>query len=419
MYYLREIRKVLDAEMLGENLHPICCGAQSVLWLAVLEAAAAGTEADDLCQGVLRDLEAQALPLLANHPARWSRCVALLNVIRAFLGYDAEDKPLGQAAQAFQESWRGPVPELGEHPAQALADDGLEEAHRSDLNLGTVVGWLTYDALWHLKHSQPGALADVGQGGLLAREAIPALFTRTGMDSGLVLHLVTEILAGPAGLVTPDWWPMGLVEFPPPPSEARDAEDRKRFADFLLATQRVMRAVAARMNLAHRLRWRLEYRQGDDNPWNRPITGRSAEAAAAVVARAVCEAVSSGQKSVLEPDASITACVQDLDDPKAEFDFHKAVLEKVDDNSLRFKLAAAQQAGLTTVFVATDQGPKPLEALAAQFQGRFPETRATLEEAYEDLLYDNRFVVAYRQHEVSKWKDQWSEEETPREPGQA
>jgi hypothetical protein len=328
-------------------------------------------------------------------------------VIRALLGLAPASDAFADATTAFSASWRGALPTFGEAPEQVLQGDAIYDKFRDHLALNTVAGWHIYDALWHWQHSQPGAPGAVGTGNLRARESIPVLTT------GEVFRLVAEMLPGPAGLVTPDWWPMGLIQFPSPP-RGREGET---FCDFLVATQRVMRAVALRLGLPHRIRWRLEY-GGERNPWQQPITGRSAEAAAAVVTRAACEAVAAPQETLLDPTATITACVQSMGQPGADFDFSTAVLEKVEDSSLPIKLAAAQKAGLTTVFLAGDQGAERLKALAKQFEGLFLGACPTLEEAYDPLLYVSKYAQAYQRHILDTWDSQWVQEGTPREPGQ-
>ena len=327
----------------------------------------------------------------------------------AFLGFDSGDRPLERAAEAFQRSWRGLLPRFADNPSRSLAGDAIYEDRCNELPMDAVAGWLTYDVLWHLKHGQPGVLAEVGAGGILARESIPLLTT------GPVLHLVVEVLPGPAGLVTPDWWPMGLVHFPPTPeAKTQGLKKDALFADFLTATQQVMSVVTRRMGLQHRIRWRLEHRHGKLNPWREPVVGRSAEAAAAIVARAVCEAIDSADTPVLDPAAAITACVRGMDVDGAHFGFQTTELECVDGATLKFKLGGAQKACLRSVLLASDQGPQ-WRALAQKFTGLHVEACDNLEYAYQQLRYDNPLVAAFRQHIVLRWHDRWSEEETPRE----
>jgi hypothetical protein len=407
--YVREIQQVLDASDLASHLHEVCCGAQSYLWYATRQASASDSTTAESFRTMLDALEEQANWLLANDidPSRPPRLAGMLQVIRALLGLAPERAAFADATTAFEKSWRLPRPAFGELPAHALQQDELYTKYGGYLAMNTVAGWLIYDVVWHWQNSQPGAPGAIGAGHLLARESIAVLTT------GEVLHLVAEVLPGPARLVTPDWWPMGLIRFPSPAGPT----ENETFSDFLAATQRVMRAVAAQRQLPHRIRWRLEYR-GEGNPWQQPITGRSAEAAAALVTRAVCEAASVSAKApLLDPTATITACVQGMDQPGADFDFSTAALKKVDDNSLPDKLAAAQRAGLRTVFLAEDQGSQRLNELAKQFEGLSVSAWPTLEDAYDPLLYDSKYVQAYQRHIVSTWNRQWSEQETPREPG--
>ena len=236
---------------------------------------------------------------------------------------------------------------------------------------------------------------------LLARETIPVLTT------GSVLNLVVEILPGPRGLVTPDWWPMGLILFPTPQvGDGQCSEEQRRYADFLEATQRVITTVVGKLGLNQRVRWRLEARADQPNSWDHSVVGRSAEAAAAIVARAVCEAVYTGQSPILDPNAAITACLQGMDSDRSSWEFENAALETVEDGSMATKLKMARMVHLSSVFVCEGQGP---QAIVHSFPELHLGPCKTLGEAYEKLRYEQRFIKAYRQHIVSEWNSKWEE----------
>lgn len=396
MSALEDIQCILNQQTLDEEFHSIACGHEALLWLAAQEAKDDGQAAVAVFRTLLRDLERTMLPLTrgVGDPSLECRSQGLLHALRAHVCGDTDSWPL--AAGAFQRSWRGPLPALEATPAATVADGPLARVFPASLTLETVGDWLVHDVLWHLSYSEPGQLANRDKGGLLAQEATPVLFTRDGNSTGLVLHLVAEVLPGPPGLVTPDWLPMGLVTFP----ESSSGE----YADFLAVTQRAMTAVASAMQLPHRLRWRLEYRGSGSNPWGGVFNDDSATAAAALVARAACEAFAGGGKDLLGRDVAITAC---LPAPNTDItDLFNVSLGRVDGKTLPYKVNGARDAQISLVLVAEGQGTE------AGSHGVQLVPCATLDDAYVAILDDNRYVRGFHKHIIEAWAQRWAKEET-------
>ncbi len=371
------------------------CGISSTLWWAVQEArnAANAAEQTTFLEALRSEgLRGRARSVITGNldPTIGDRLNGFADSLEAVLsGTD-----FGSAATAFECTWVGERSGLLTYHSDPDRPDAIADAH-PQLPLSRVGGWVVYDTLWHFQHSQPGRPIPMADG-ILAREETPIIVVG---GVGQVIRLVVELLPGPAGLVTPDWWPMGLMQFPQPDAGMPD-DFRNRFADFVASTHRVLTAVA--VGKAGRLRWRLEPRnQCESSRWL-PVSleGRSAEAAVASVGLAVYERAAYPADPVLNPSVSVTA--------RVEGEQPNVSLRRLDSVwSLQEKCRAAGAAGLSEVVVASDPGrvilPDGLRLTAVD----------TVNAAYFELQMNNVFIRNYQQLLCTEYDDEWYPEITP------
>lgn len=385
---------VVDREEAELQLDTLCCGLGSGLWRASAFAAhdASAGDRQRLLKGLQR-LQSQLEGLGGQRRDRSldARLRGLVLALAGVLGRDAG--ALRQAAEAFEAAWSGDQPTIRQMKAPPAQPFGF------DLPLDRLGGWLVYDVLWHLQHSKPGQTAQSGDG-LEAREETPFLVVSAG--SKYVLRVVAELLPGPPGLITPDWWPMGLIAFSQPQADASES-DRDRYANIVASTQGLLTAVAEKSRDV-RLRWRLEERRVGEKPWSLPIAGRSGEAAVACLGHAVYERHLHGGEAILNPSVVITATVQN-----DHQDIRRRGLGTVNAETISGKFQAAAEAGLREVLVAAGQLPDPLPPHPSS-------TRvATLADAIMEISATNQYVRAYRGWVRGQFDAEWVEVDTPRE----
>jgi hypothetical protein len=356
-----------------------------------------------------------------RHLAGRHRGVCL--VLKAVLGLTEEDargEAFREAADVFESTWAGPVPTVADDP-RTRPEDEITARYGDHLPLGRPGGWVVYDLLWHWQNTDPSKPAPAAPD-VRASESTPFLAVTSG--SGRVYRLVVELLDGPPGLVTPDWWPMGLLPFPQLPAGAKTRDERDRDADFAEAANRLLTATVKFLGDGKRLRlrWRVEPFRRDHSPGGNPICGRSGEAAVACVGAAVFEALAYPGEPILNPSAAITAMV-DGDDP----DVGKRTLSPVHAPTIPDKFQAAAEVGLVEVLVADGQKPdqlptypvlRPAGDASAVPVGSRELTSArvgSVADALLELCTTNKCIRAYQKHVRDEFDKLWVQEETPRE----
>jgi len=224
-----------------------------------------------------------------------------------------------------------------------------------------------------------------------------------------VLRLVVELLPGPKGLVTPDWWSMGLIRFPQSPTTMSTGEDANRDMDFVESTQRLLVAIA-RSHPSHRVRWRLEGYRATDNPGGSPISGRSAEAAVVCAGLAAFERLKYPESPVLNPNVAVTAVVDG-----EEKDVSKRSLTHVNEVTIPDKFRAAAEAGIREVLVARTQKPHSLPEPPVSDKGHPLRMHCvdTVDDAYLEIVTVNRYVRAYQEHVAVEFDKNWVLENSP------
>jgi hypothetical protein len=332
----------------------------------------------------------------ATLPGRWAGLSWLVRSYPTGRSSAAFGECLSQARAAFDRVWDDAnlgadfqSPSLAD-PATALAADrGLFANVDGYLRPWTPGSWAVWDALCpRNRTANPVAV-----------ETTPVLFAAGGQ--GLVLRLVVEALPGPPGLVTPDWWRLGLCAF-----DTRDPGRR-----LLPAVQRVIRLAAATA-AGLRFRWHLDADQRD--AWRVGLDGRSVEAAAAVATLAVLQQYaelrqqedgSAKPEPVLDHQAVVTGVVGG-GGPAVASD---RPLEPVGKETLPAKLVAAGGHGLDVVGVPATQ---PMDGVTVPAGVRV-EKLATVGEAFELLSAVSRALDRYGEYVRSQFK--YHEEETPGE----
>jgi hypothetical protein len=314
------------------------------------------------------------------------------------------------AVEAFEQGWVGSRPTLPPTGPDHRAVDSLD-GRANGLPLSTVGGWLVYDVLWHLRHSAKEGRPPASGGGLAAREETAVLGAG---GAGRVMKLVVELLPGPPGLVTPDWWPMGLIQFPQRPVVGSD-KTHQQFADFVASTQKLLSACVDAKQ-PYRLRWRLEPYRPHDPLDSGPFSGRSAEAAVVSAGLTVYERLGQPDRPVLNPNVCITAVVDGDDE-----DVRKRPLTPVNEATISDKFRAAAEAGLHEVLVATGQQPDPLPEPVVLRRADDPGARlalrshvvATVDAAYQEIVTVNKYVRAFQDAVVREHDGKWVMEATP------
>jgi hypothetical protein len=222
----------------------------------------------------------------------------------------------------------------------------------------------------------------------VAIETTPVLFA--GGHQGQVMRLVVETFPGPGGLVTPNWWMLGLCSL--------KTGNQDRFLP--AAVQRVIRLAAARAP-GFRFRWHLDA-DGRD-PWMLGLDGCSIEAPAAVATLAVLEQFEECQqqpakkvKPILDPQSVVTGVVNE----GSEANPLSWPITPVNQETLSPKLAAAVKYGLDLIGVPATQrdGLQPPRTVRV-------EEVPTVGDALSLLRGVNRAFDRYRQYWRSKFKD--------------
>ena len=364
----------------GGNFAEACCGQNSFLWLAAL----GGLQGDkvplvallrgpDLLDGVSKSMPDATL---ANRVAGFA-AVLEGNLTAAVEAFEAARHP-GEEAQRLL----------------VIADElkvSLENVVTPLPPLSTPGGWIVFDMLGHIqeKSRQPEPLACA---------EVPVLLDDGG--NGQLAKFVVELLPGPDGLVTPDWWAMGLMHFPS--TRISTSGISTSLDNFAESTQRLLRAIWK--DKPNRLRWRLE-------PWKGGLTptivfGRSGEGAVAVAGRSVLlsqSAVESEREDAgLNSQIGITATVTESDQPMKDWR-----LGPVANTSIPNKFHAAAAGGLTEVQVATGQGPTPRPTTVRSHEV------ATLGGAYFEMQLSNEYIRAIQTKARTEYDDEWYPEITP------
>jgi hypothetical protein len=239
------------------------------------------------------------------------------------------------------------------------------------------------------------------------RETTPVLAVRGDViilnDINAVLNLVVEALPGPRGLVTPDFWALGLMGFPGTPD-----------SNFVSVMHSAFRAVLSDKHHV-RLRWRLEKRRGD---FPRVIQGRSATASAACCALGLAEQMQGAAGPLLDRDVAITACLE----PTNQQGDH--ALGAVNEETINAKFQAALEAKLAGVVVSHQQRNLPPNGVYQNRQtldGKpmggemLVHSVGTLEDAFDALLAVPTGIKAYKNAICRAWDAVWEERETPEE----
>jgi hypothetical protein len=226
-------------------------------------------------------------------------------------------------------------------------------------------------------------------------------------DHGGVLHLVAESLPGPHGLITPDFWSMGLVAFPVVENATLVSITHRAFRCALSAERQVQ------------LRWRLQPKWGE---FPRAVKGHSAEAAAACCVRGLMHHSPEAPGPLLDPSVAITASVADDGET-----FDERLLQKVAEKTLDAKFQSAIHAGLTAVLVCEGQVPKEkhIHHNADKVDGRAQpgsvliQPVRTLGDAYDGLLVTSAGIRKYKEKTCDAWDGErngkWIEKPTPQE----
>lgn len=364
-----------------------CCGNASTLVRAAYEfLALAVGERTTLLDALRGDHLVQRLDEVKRGVADDKLSKRIEGFAATLEAANSKPKDFSAAANAFNEAWRGDRPDLTKFTADPERPIPLADRYPS-LSLKTVGGWQVYDLLWHFAFTKPGEPITDSVGSLQAREVTPILVVGLGAQ---VLKFVVEMLPGPPGLVTPDWWPMGLISFPPPGAMAADPDAESQIVDFLASIQKVLATENA--GKSGRLRWRLEPWTGNER-LPASLEGRSAEAAAACAARAVYERVAKPAKPILSVKYAITATVE----PGGKLGIIKG---------LPHKCGAAGRADLTKVLVAKNQPDLP------EIPGLRVQPVATVAEAYSKLKKLNETLEPYLAH-LDGLAAQWDHRTTP------
>jgi hypothetical protein len=239
-------------------------------------------------------------------------------------------------------------------------------------------------------------------------ESTPIVFAGNKVQNPGVVELVIDRLPGPIGLVTPDFFAMGQVDFIGLKQE-----------DFLTSLQSTIRyAIRSTSNSKDRnsrFRWRIRRYRGGDLPIS--LKDRSAEAAAACCTHALLQYDKDSLRPLLDPDVGITGTVEALAHP----DFDRTPVGRVHVGTIPDKRDGAQDAKLSCLVLSSGHISDHLSPhRGLRVNGRELERKEThiqhvsnLAEAYDALLITSAAVAAYKEKVCKAWEKEWDPQPTP------
>ncbi|MBX3397693.1 MAG: hypothetical protein KF873_03045 [Gemmataceae bacterium] len=377
MSQIDNLRTFFTNPQLGGAYEAVLCGQNSCLWWAVIEG---HRERQTELLDIFRN---EKLKRRLNAPGVEDTDPKILHRLEGFAAVlsGATSRDFTDAVKAFKAAR---APELGESTTVSV-DDKRKDALKDTLgflpSLDSEEGWIAYDMLWHIQCKIQEAILNSGKKleipipPPIDREVMPVLLDDGG--KGNVVKFVLEELPGPDGLVTPDWWSMGMIHFP------GKRDDGKRSRDsFVASTQSLLRKLLRERK--NRFRWRLE-------PLRKPLPvcafGRSGEAAVTCAALALCAEHRVPNAAILNPRSGITATVEASHLPPSKW-----ALGTVEPTSITNKLNGAKAAGLSKVLLHKDQLPQELPDLVRV------QRVATLGDAYFRLKRLNEMLEPYLEH---------------------
>jgi hypothetical protein len=224
---------------------------------------------------------------------------------------------------------------------------------------------------------------------------------------GKVFILASERSFGPPGLVSPDWWKLGLLPL---------GEDN----NFLTAIHEGFQAVLHRDKERRiRLRWWLEMHPATTTGWFDDLgdDNSSVQVAAACLAMALLCDEPTDLHPFLDDTVAVSARLGGLAGSAGMMHWPtNQLIERV--ASVQQKTDAARRARLSGVVFASANKPSN-EANRANNDGGVPgpvvQYVDTLADAYDSLLITSRAVADYKQKIVKEWTDKWDERPTPEE----
>lgn len=270
--------------------------------------------------------------------------------------------------------------------------------------------WATFDILSALashgrRKAQPHVLASQTTPILVADENVSS----SGRDQGYVMSLTVELLAGPPGLVTPDWLSLALL---PMPKDLLINRGPRTYPCFIDSVNRAIHAVLSGCSKHLRARWWIDSPGSDAILNTSGVVGDSAQTAAACATLAALEQYESDETPAISSDvplldqaAAVTA--------KLSFDLadvRRSTLEPV--GLITEKRKEAKKCGITRVVVADKQDAKGLPVAATDHHSSLHRV-ATLGDAYEELLIRNSYVKNYQKFTQECWDRVWEIAETP------
>ncbi len=308
------------------------------------------------------------------------------------------DAAWGEAAKRFKADWEPAA--CSDASVAQRTEEELFAFYESVLSPPWTPGsWMVWDILCQVNQiANPSRTHRSVKP--LAVEKTNVLF---GRGTGGLMKLVLELLPGPAQLVTPNWWRLGMAAI----STVVGAE---RY--FLGAIQRAM-TLAAPRDRAVRLRWHLE--ATDERLWEAALEGRSGEAAAASVALAAYELLDEMEEGqdknglpepILDENVAVSAAVGN----NGPGGIANRPLLPVEKDTLPAKFSAAMKAGIDVVGLADGQ---PMDGVAIP-DGLHVEFLPTVGEAFNRLRAVNRAFERYGDWVRSQFH--YYEEETPPGP---
>lgn len=310
-----------------------------------------------------------------------NRWLALSSLVRSQLPAQHDEQALvRQAKIQFDRFWDTAVAHSStrsepDPPATLLTPPVGEKMYprfSAALTPWTMGSWMAWDVLSEMSNVATPRVV----------EKANVLF---GSDEGDIAKLVVCVLDGPAELVTPNLWRLGLTAF-------TTTVDEK---SFLCAVERVM-SQAARRNCAKRICWQLE--SPDTAFWQGELNGRSVEAAAAVAVLAAFESLEEinqhadnerSPEAILDAQAAVTAGIGQGTVPFSDWP-----LVPVERTTLGVKFDAAKRHGIDLIAVAADQ---PMDGVVFP-SGLRVERARTVREAFDIVRAVNQALDRYAEY---------------------